>query len=48
MAILSSYCHCCQIQAPTVEQGCGDESIATAQWIGQMFRAAREALTGAL
>lgn len=48
MAILGSYRHCCQIQAPTVQQGCGDESITTAQWIGQMLRATLEALAGTL
>ena len=46
MVILGSYCHCCQIQAPAVQHGCGDESITTAQWIGQMLRAAWEALAG--
>lgn len=48
MVILGSYCHCCQIQAPAVQHGCGDESITTAQWIGQMLRAAWEALAGTL
>lgn len=48
MAILGSYRHCCQIQAPTVQQGRGDESITTAQWIGQMLRATLEALAGTL
>lgn len=48
MVILGSYCHCGQIQAPTVQQGCGDESITTAQWIGQMLRATSEVLTGTL
>lgn len=48
MAILGSYGHCCQIQAPTVQQGCGDESITTAQWVGQMLRATLEALAGTL
>lgn len=48
MVILGCYCHCCQVQAPTVQQGCGDKSITTAQGIRQMFRAALEVLAGTL
>lgn len=48
VAVFSGHRHSGQVQASALQHGLGCESLAAAQWVGQMLRATQEALTGAL
>lgn len=48
VAVFSCHRHGGQVQASALQHGIGCESLAAAQWVGQVLRATQEALTGAL